>query len=75
MVRRLDAPIDTAKFGGHGICQTLSKSKTVDCKTDDCKLIYTEVSRMMKALQVCLDFKNLGFDGILMFITLALTGS
>jgi len=54
MVRHPDAPMDTVKFRGHGVCQTMSRSKALSTYTADPELINVEVTRIMKSLQVSL---------------------
>ena len=55
MVRRPDAPVNTIKFGGHGVCQSLSRSKAIPSYTNEPELIAAEVSRLMKSLRVSLN--------------------
>ncbi|XP_046370490.2 DNA repair protein REV1-like [Haliotis rufescens] len=51
MIRRGDAPKETAKFMGHGICTNVSKSSSLPMATDDGKVIAKECIAMMRALK------------------------
>ncbi|KAL3841317.1 hypothetical protein ACJMK2_019479 [Sinanodonta woodiana] len=48
MVRRPDAPRQTAKFMGHGICNNISKSVTLPMATDDAKVIGKECVAILR---------------------------
>lgn len=48
MVRREDAPTETAKFLGHGICNNLSKSVSLPLATDDAKIVGKEVVTILR---------------------------
>ncbi|XP_034832831.1 DNA repair protein Rev1 [Maniola hyperantus] len=48
MVRAKDAPVETAKFMGHGFCDTINKSTTLQNATDDVKIITNEVISICK---------------------------
>ncbi|XP_005400807.1 PREDICTED: DNA repair protein REV1 isoform X2 [Chinchilla lanigera] len=39
MVRKPGAPVETAKFGGHGICDNVARTVTLDQATDSAKII------------------------------------
>ncbi|KAK1332801.1 hypothetical protein QTO34_006332 [Cnephaeus nilssonii] len=39
MVRKPGAPVETAKFGGHGICDHIARTVTLDQATDSAKVI------------------------------------
>ncbi|CAL1536465.1 unnamed protein product [Lymnaea stagnalis] len=52
MVRRPDAPVETAKFMGHGICNTLNKSSNLPVATNDGNLIAREVISLYRAQKV-----------------------
>lgn len=43
MVRAKDAPVETAKYMGHGACDSISRSVTLGSPTDDPNIIYREV--------------------------------
>ncbi|XP_045773659.1 DNA repair protein Rev1 [Maniola jurtina] len=48
MVRAKDAPVETAKFMGHGFCDTINKSTTLQNATDDVNIITKEVLSICK---------------------------
>ncbi|CAG5125579.1 unnamed protein product, partial [Candidula unifasciata] len=52
MVRRPDAPVETAKFMGHGICNTFNKSNNLPVATSDEKVIAREVVSLYRAHRV-----------------------
>ncbi|KAK3580894.1 hypothetical protein CHS0354_008176 [Potamilus streckersoni] len=63
MVRRPDAPRETAKFMGHGVCNNISKSVTLPMATDDAKVIGKEcvaILRQQKAQAA--DFRGVGIQ-------------
>ena len=51
MVRRADAPAETAKFMGHGICTTSNKSANLPVATNDAELISREVVAMFRMMR------------------------
>lgn len=48
MVRAEDAPVETAKFMGHGVCDAISKTSNLTQYTDNADLIYEEVLLLYK---------------------------
>lgn len=52
MVRAKDAPIETAKFMGHGFCDNITKSVTLAAYTCDLPLISETVFNIKKQLKV-----------------------
>ena len=50
-IRAKDAPIETAKFMGHGVCDSISRSTTLTVATRDTKIIEKEVTILLKQLQ------------------------
>ncbi|XP_076821488.1 DNA repair protein REV1-like isoform X2 [Clavelina lepadiformis] len=63
MVRLPNAPVETAKYGGHGVCQSLSKCKSLDFFTDDCDVIKREAIILMKSLQTNIpDLRGIGIQ-------------
>ncbi|VDI54669.1 DNA repair protein REV1 [Mytilus galloprovincialis] len=48
MIRREDAPKETAKFMGHGLCNHISKSSTLPLATDDPKIIAKECLTILR---------------------------
>ncbi|XP_055863810.1 DNA repair protein REV1-like isoform X2 [Biomphalaria glabrata] len=63
MVRRPDAPKETAKYMGHGICTTLNKSCNLPIPTNDVNVIAKELISMYRALHlsVC-DIRGVGIQ-------------
>ena len=51
-VRSKDAPVTTAKFMGHGICDNVVKSATLTGATDDARVISRECVQLLGALSV-----------------------
>ncbi|XP_078488836.1 DNA repair protein REV1-like [Ciona intestinalis] len=51
MVRHSDAPVETAKFKGHGVCNSISRSKNLNEYIDDCDIIGREAIALIKSLQ------------------------
>nr|CAB3265528.1 DNA repair protein REV1-like [Phallusia mammillata] len=63
MVRRPDAPLETAKFGGHGVCHTMTRSKNLDKFTVDCDVIAKEAISLMTSLKVNVsDLRGIGIQ-------------
>ena len=52
MVRAKDAPEETAKFNGHGVCDNKTKSVQLNSATDSSELVFKEVLNLVKA---CVD--------------------
>ncbi|CAH0388778.1 unnamed protein product [Bemisia tabaci] len=46
MVRAQEAPTETAKFMGHGVCDHMTKSVTIPIPTADSNIIYKEVMKI-----------------------------
>ncbi|XP_067658458.1 DNA repair protein REV1-like [Haliotis asinina] len=63
MIRRGDAPKETAKFMGHGICNNVSKSSSLPMATDDGKVIAKECIAMMRAMKAnTADLRGIGIQ-------------
>ncbi|KAL3270733.1 hypothetical protein HHI36_021258 [Cryptolaemus montrouzieri] len=62
MVRSADAPTETAKFLGHGICDSLSKSITSNVAITDVKTIFKEAKQLYDKFNV--PFEDLRGVGI-----------
>ncbi|KAK3761289.1 hypothetical protein RRG08_014300 [Elysia crispata] len=63
MVRRPDAPPETAKFMGHGICNTFNKSSNLPVATNDEDLIAREVISLYKSQKVIAeDVRGIGIQ-------------
>ncbi|XP_053379296.1 DNA repair protein REV1-like [Mercenaria mercenaria] len=52
MVRREDAPKQTSKFMGHGICNNFSKSVTLPMATDDSRIVAKETIGLLRSHKV-----------------------
>ena len=50
MLRAADAPVETRKFMGHGICDSFSKSANFSSLTNDVDVIKREVSVLLKII-------------------------
>ncbi|KAM9321622.1 DNA repair protein REV1 [Gastrophryne carolinensis] len=63
MVRKAGAPIEPAKYGGHGICDHIARTTTLDQATDNAKVIEKEVLKMFHSmkLNVC-DMRGVGLQ-------------
>uniref|UniRef100_A0A6P4EKV4 DNA repair protein REV1 n=1 Tax=Drosophila rhopaloa TaxID=1041015 RepID=A0A6P4EKV4_DRORH len=48
MVRAPEAPVETSKYMGHGVCDTINKSSLIKHATDDVNVITTQVLNLMK---------------------------
>uniref|UniRef100_A0A1I8F1V2 UmuC domain-containing protein n=1 Tax=Macrostomum lignano TaxID=282301 RepID=A0A1I8F1V2_9PLAT len=61
MMRRSDAPQETAKFGGHGVCNTVNKSVALPLDTDDARLLLQECMIIVRQLRLApQDMRGLG---------------
>uniref|UniRef100_A0A1I8IJP5 UmuC domain-containing protein n=1 Tax=Macrostomum lignano TaxID=282301 RepID=A0A1I8IJP5_9PLAT len=61
MMRRPDAPQETAKFGGHGVCNTVNKSVALPLDTDDARLLLQECMIIVRQLRLApQDMRGLG---------------
>ncbi|KAM4700349.1 DNA repair protein REV1 isoform 1-T2 [Discoglossus pictus] len=63
MVRKAGAPVEPAKFGGHGICDNVARTVTLDQPTDNAKVIGKEVLNMFHTmkLNIC-DMRGVGLQ-------------
>eukprot|EP00106_Octopus_bimaculoides_P014422 XP_014781864.1 PREDICTED: DNA repair protein REV1-like [Octopus bimaculoides] len=52
MVRREDAPLETAKYMGHGLCNNISRAVSVAIATDNAARIARECMTLFKALHL-----------------------
>ena len=63
MVRRSDAPTETAKFMGHGICNTSNKSSNLPVATNDADLISREVIAMFRMQNIkAIEIRGIGIQ-------------
>lgn len=51
-MRKSDAPVETAKFMGHGVCDHLSKSVSLKSVTDSSKVIADECCKIARSLKI-----------------------
>ncbi|KAB7498160.1 DNA repair protein REV1 [Armadillidium nasatum] len=62
-VRAKDAPVETAKFMGHGVCDNIAKSSTLSTTTDDRHVIFRECLSLLKQMSVNpKDMRGLGIQ-------------
>eukprot|EP00057_Strongylocentrotus_purpuratus_P008637 XP_011663111.1 PREDICTED: DNA repair protein REV1-like [Strongylocentrotus purpuratus] len=62
-VRHPDAPKETSKFMGHGICEDKARSCTLGQATEDVQVIQKESKNLLKELQVpAVDMRGVGIQ-------------
>ncbi|XP_067150720.1 DNA repair protein REV1 isoform X5 [Apteryx mantelli] len=52
MVRKAGAPMEPAKYGGHGICDNIARTVTLDHATDSAKIIGKETLNMFHTMKL-----------------------
>ncbi|XP_077152658.1 DNA repair protein REV1 [Ranitomeya variabilis] len=63
MVRKAGAPIEPAKFGGHGICDNIARSVTLDQATDNASVIGKETLKMFQSMKLNVaDMRGVGLQ-------------
>ncbi|KAM8975617.1 DNA repair protein REV1 isoform 2-T2 [Pelodytes ibericus] len=63
MIRKAGAPIEPAKFGGHGICDNVARTVTLDQATDSGQLIGKEVLNMFHSMKLNIaDMRGVGLQ-------------
>ncbi|XP_059514959.1 DNA repair protein REV1 isoform X5 [Myotis daubentonii] len=63
MVRKPGAPVETAKFGGHGICDHIARTVTLDQATDSAKVIGKATLNMFHTLKLNIsDMRGVGIQ-------------
>ncbi|KAA0715849.1 DNA repair protein REV1 [Triplophysa tibetana] len=62
MMRKAGAPVEPAKYGGHGICDNLARSVLLAHPTDSGRLIATEAIKIFHAMK--LDVKDMRGVGL-----------
>lgn len=63
MVRRPDAPLETAKYMGHGLCNNICKSMTLAMATNQATVISKKCMSMYKALKLTAsDLRGIGIS-------------
>ncbi|XP_019524749.1 PREDICTED: DNA repair protein REV1 isoform X1 [Hipposideros armiger] len=61
MVRKPGAPVETAKFGGHGICDNIARTVTLDQATDSAKIIGKATLNMFHTMKLNIsDMRGVG---------------
>uniref|UniRef100_A0A8C9LQI6 DNA repair protein REV1 n=1 Tax=Piliocolobus tephrosceles TaxID=591936 RepID=A0A8C9LQI6_9PRIM len=61
MVRKAGAPVETAKFGGHGICDNIARTVTLDQATDNAKIIGKAMLNMFHTMKLNIsDMRGVG---------------
>ncbi|XP_063505214.1 DNA repair protein REV1 isoform X8 [Pongo pygmaeus] len=61
MVRKPGAPVETAKFGGHGICDNIARTVTLDQATDNAKIIGKAMLNMFHTMKLNIsDMRGVG---------------
>uniref|UniRef100_A0A8D0GWC8 DNA repair protein REV1 n=1 Tax=Sphenodon punctatus TaxID=8508 RepID=A0A8D0GWC8_SPHPU len=63
MVRKAGAPVEPAKFGGHGICDNIARTMTLDHATDSAKIIGKETLNMFHTMKLNIsDMRGVGIQ-------------
>ncbi|XP_030057278.1 DNA repair protein REV1 isoform X2 [Microcaecilia unicolor] len=63
MVRKAGAPVEPAKFGGHGICDNIARTVTLDHPTDSAKVIGKEILNMFHTMKLNIsDMRGVGIQ-------------
>ncbi|XP_040585202.1 DNA repair protein REV1 isoform X3 [Mesocricetus auratus] len=61
MIRKPGAPVETAKFGGHGICDNIARTITLDQATDSAKVIGKATLNMFHTMKLNIsDMRGVG---------------
>lgn len=67
-IRKKDAPVESVKFGGHGVCDSLSKSSNVSMGSDLNNTfaiqtaVFKEAWKLLKLLNIVSQTKNYFID-------------
>ncbi|XP_017325602.1 DNA repair protein REV1 isoform X2 [Ictalurus punctatus] len=63
MMRKAGAPVEPAKYGGHGICDNLARSVLLPHPTDCGQLIAAEVIKLFRAMKLAVtDMRGVGLQ-------------
>ncbi|CAI9572309.1 unnamed protein product [Staurois parvus] len=63
MVRKAGAPIEPAKYGGHGICDNIARTATLEQATDNAKVFGKEVLKMFHSMKLNVsDMRGVGLQ-------------
>ncbi|KAG8137464.1 putative DNA repair protein [Naja naja] len=63
MIRKAGAPVESAKFGGHGICDSVARTVTLNHATDNGKVIGKEILNMFHTMKLNIsDMRGVGIQ-------------
>lgn len=63
MKRADDAPVETPKFLGHGVCDVMNATHSYNIATADANAIFTQAWRMLQAFSIpCYELRGLGLQ-------------
>ncbi|XP_007436144.2 DNA repair protein REV1 [Python bivittatus] len=63
MIRKAGAPVEPAKFGGHGICDSVARTVTLNHATDSAKVIGKEMLNMFHTMKLNIsDMRGVGIQ-------------
>lgn len=63
MIRKVGAPIEPAKYGGHGICDSIARTVMLANSTDNGQLIATSVIKLFHAMKLQVqDLRGVGIQ-------------
>ncbi|XP_070607090.1 DNA repair protein REV1 isoform X2 [Erythrolamprus reginae] len=63
MIRKAGAPVEPAKFGGHGICDSVARTVTLNHATDNAKVIGKEILNMFHTMKLNIsDMRGVGIQ-------------
>ncbi|MGH0122133.1 UNVERIFIED_CONTAM: hypothetical protein FKN15_060557 [Acipenser sinensis] len=63
MVRKAGAPVESAKYGGHGICDNLARTVNLEQATDNSKVIGRETLKLFQMMKLnVLDMRGVGMQ-------------
>nr|XP_006819721.1 PREDICTED: DNA repair protein REV1-like [Saccoglossus kowalevskii] len=61
--RKSSAPLESAKFMGHGVCDNIAKSSTLMTPTDDVKIITKECVMLLRQMKIhAADMRGMGIQ-------------
>ncbi|XP_039196515.1 DNA repair protein REV1 isoform X2 [Crotalus tigris] len=63
MIRKAGAPVEPAKFGGHGICDSVARTVTLNHATDNARVIGKEIINMFHTMKLNIsDMRGVGIQ-------------
>ncbi|XP_068124307.1 DNA repair protein REV1 [Hyperolius riggenbachi] len=63
MVRKAGAPVEPAKYGGHGICDNVTRTATLEQATDNAQVIGKEALKMFHSMKLNIsDMRGVGLQ-------------